>query len=638
MTKEPVLSVSPTRRLFRRSAALHWGKLAALDRGPQRTKLKVIAAPIGIALTALLLASCTNAQQPQASATSTSGGVASYALGAGDQFSWILPLENEANYENYDSNVSNGLYRPLYYVGGAGTTGINYPLSIGTAPIYSHGDTMVTIDLRHNYTWSDGQPVTTKDIRFFFELEAAGAKNGDYAPYLSGRMPSDIKSISYQGPYQFTLHLNHAHNPVWFTGNQLTWIYPLPVQTWDKTCPTCHVTNIASTPAGATKVIDFLYKESAQLSTYATNPLWKTIDGPWEITSYNPTNYHAAFRANPHYTGAGKPRLAGYQIYSFTSSTAELDALRGGVIDFGYLPTSDLGLTHYFQSHGYVVQPWRVFYDNIAELGYTGPYRHLVAQLYLRQALQHLVDEPLYLKATLHGNGMLDYGSAPIYPGSNYVSPQLHHDPYPYSVAAARLLLTTHGWQLSASGPSTCINPGTGSNQCGAGIKKGTPLVISMMYATPSASLTAQAQAFESAASAAGITIALDPQPEDTMYSTAGVCPPGPCNWGIALYGAQEDFGQYVLVPTAGVEFAKGNYWGGGYYNPTEQRLLNEAYDLPGLSRLYAVENYQSQQVAGLWWSVGDYEVAVVNKRLTGWNPLNPYANYMPSRWRLARS
>jgi len=584
---------------------------------------------------AFILTGCVSAS---AVAPSPNGSaVASYALGPGDEFSWILPLQNETNYENYDSNVAGGLYRPLYYVGGAGTTGINYRLSIGMPAVYSHGDTEVTIKLHRDYHWSDGQPVTTKDIKFFFELEAAGAKNGTYAPYLPGRMPDDITHVTYEGPYEFSLTLNHAYNPVWFSGNQLTWIYPLPVQTWDKTCSSCRVTNAAATPQGASRVLRFLYQQSAHLATYGTNPLWKDIDGPWELTAYDPTTYHAVLKANPHYTGPDRPHLSGYQIYSFTSSAAELDALRSGVIDFGYLPSSDLGLTNYFETHGYRVQPWRVFYDNIAEFGYTGPYRHLVAQLYLRQALAHLVNEKLYLATTLHGDGMLDYGAAPLYPGSPYVSPELHHDPYPFSIRAARTLITSHGWSVKGNGPAVCTDPGNGPHRCGPGITAGTKLAISMMYATPSASLSAQAQAFATAAQAAGITIELNPQSQDTMYSIAGVCPPGPCNWGIALYGAQEDFGQYVLVPTAGVEFAKGNYWGGGYYNPTEQRLLEAAYDLPGLSHLYTVEDYQSKQVAGLWWTVGDYEVAVVRKDLLGWDPLNPYANYMPSRWRLAR-
>ncbi len=589
---------------------------------------------MGLALMAAQIASC-GTSGATASHVRQTGGIASYALTAGEQFSWILPLENEANYENYDSNIESGLYRPLFYVGGAGTTGINYPLSIGKPPHYSHGDTRVTVDLRQNYTWSDGQPVTTEDIRFFFALEAAGAHAGLYAPYLPGRMPDDITRITYQGPYQFTLYLNHSYNPVWFTGNQLTWIYPLPVQAWDKTCNNCQVRDIAGTQVGALKVLKFLYKESEQLSSYATNPLWNVVDGPWKLTDYDPTTYHAVFARNPHYTGAQKPKLEGYEIYSFTSSTAEVDALRTGVVDFGYLPMSDLGLTHYFQSHGYRVQPWRVFYSNIAELGYTGPYRHLVDQLYLRQALQHLVDEPLYLHTTLHGYGMLDYGSAPIYPGSSYVSPALHSDPYPYSVSAARHLLTSHGWRDSSGAPATCVNPGTGPGQCGPGITRGTKLTISLMYVTPSATLNAQAGAFATAAQEAGIKIELDPQPENTMYSIAGVCPPGPCNWGIALYGAQEDFGQYVLVPTAGVEFAKGNYWGGGYNSPTEQRLLEAAYTQPGLASLYQVEDYQSTQVAGLWWTIGDHEIAVVKDTLHNWYPLNPYANYMPSRWTL---
>jgi peptide/nickel transport system substrate-binding protein len=578
---------------------------------------------------ATLLAACGSSS----SAAAPAHAVATYALPVGDQFSWILPLENEANYENYDSNVESGMWRPLYYVGGPGTTGIDYARSIGEPPIYSHDDTWVTIKLHQDYTWSDGVPVTTSDIRFFFELEAAGARSGQYAPYLPGRMPDDIRTVRYQGPYQLTLILTHPYNPVWFTGNQLTWIYPLPQQAWDRTCLSCHDGNVAATPKGAARVLDFLYAQSSKLSTYATNPLWRVVDGPWRLVSFNPVTYHAVFQANPRYTGPGKPHLAGYAIDSFTSATAEIDALRAGSVDMGYLPLADLGLARYFRQHGYTVTPWRVFYDNIAELGYTGPWRHLVHQLYFRQALMHLVNEPLYLQTALHGFGLADYGAAPLYPGSPYVAPSLRHDPYPYSIRAARALLEAHGWSDPAGSIATCARPGSGSGECGSGIARRTKASILLMYEADSTSLAAEAQAFATAARSAGIDIQLDPKPLTTMYSIAGVCPPGPCNWGIALYNAQEDFGQYVLVPTAGVEFAKGNYWGGGYYSPTEQRLLDAAYDHPGLSYLYRVETYQSTHVAGLWWPVGDYEIAVVSPHLGDWYPFNPYANYMPTRW-----
>ncbi|MST33331.1 hypothetical protein GHK86_11460, partial [Acidimicrobiaceae bacterium USS-CC1] len=84
---------------------------------------------------------------PVVKGTPVKGGVASYALPIGEDFSWMLPLQNEANYEDYDSNVEGGMWRPLFYAGGAGTTGINYALSIGQKPVYSQGNTVVTVNM-----------------------------------------------------------------------------------------------------------------------------------------------------------------------------------------------------------------------------------------------------------------------------------------------------------------------------------------------------------------------------------------------------------------------------------------------------------------------------------------------------------
>lgn len=594
-----------------------------------------------VCMGSLLLAACSSSSHPSKEKVSVSvtgkpieGGIASYSMPIGEDFSWMLPLENEANYEDYDSNVESGMWRPLYFAGGAGTTGINYKLSIGKKPVYSHGNTEVTITLHKGWMWSDGVPVTTSDIRFFFELEAAGVKLGKYAPYIAGEMPNDIASISYSGPYKFTIHLKRAYNPIWFDGNQLTWVYPLPRQAWDKTCSTCAVGHDASTLAGAEAVYKFLYKQSEDLATYATNPLWKVVDGPWVIKSYNPTTYETELVANTHYTGPDKPHLAGYRIYSFSSDTAEIDAVRSGTVDFGFIPFSETGEISYFKSHGYNVAPWRVFYNEDIEFGYTGPWKALVSQLYIRQALQHLVNEQLYLKQTLHGYGLLDYGIAPDYPNSDLVSAELRHDPYPFDPKAAEKLLTAHGWVKNSSGVDVCERPGTASNECGPGIPKGKTLSILFMYSTGTPSFLAQVEAFQSAARSVGIQISLDGQTEDTMYSIAGVCPPGPCNWGMAGYSEfMWDFGQYEILPGGGNQFGKGNYWAGGYSSKKAQELITKDHETPGLRSLYAEENYISKDVASLWWPVSDYEIVVAPKNLGGWYPLNPYANDQPSRW-----
>jgi peptide/nickel transport system substrate-binding protein len=562
------------------------------------------------------------------------GGVASYALPIGEDFSWILPIENTANYEDWDSNVEGGMWRPLYFAGNGSQTGINTTLSLAEPPVYSNGNKTVTITMKKGFTWSDGTKVTSADVKFFFELLAAG-KNKDGA-YIPGELPDDVTSVSYPSPYSFVLHLNRAYNPQWFTGNQLTWIYPLPAQAWDKTCASCKSANAAATPSGASAVFNFLYKQSEDLRTYATNPLWKTVDGPWVIKSYDPTTYAAAFSRNNHYTGPGKPRLAGYQIYSFASDTAELDALRSGTVTFGFLPFSDVNQASYFSSHGFTVKPWQVFYNETVELGYTSKtWGALVRQLYVRQALQHLIDQKLYLTRALHGYGLLDYGVAPDYPGSSYVSKQLRTDPYPYDPSAAATLLRAHGWKSGSGGIDVCAKPGTKSNECGAGIKKGQQLSFSFMYSTGTPSFAAQVEAFQTAAKSVGINVTLNGQTESTMFSIGGVCPSSPpCNWGLLAYSSfMWDFGQYELLPVGGNQFGKGNFWAGGYNSATAQKLINAAHTQSGLSALYAAENYLTKNLASLWWPVSDYEIVVAKNNLQGWQHLSPYANYHPSSW-----
>jgi peptide/nickel transport system substrate-binding protein len=605
----------------------HAGPLARLS-----SVAVVVALGVGAGGTA-----AASAQAARGSAASVRGGFATYALPVGDDFSWILPLENAANYYAYEEGIGGTMWRPLYFAGTGSHTGIDYHLSIGKPPVYSNGDRTVTIDLNPGYSWSDGVKVTTTDVKFFFQLYGAGkATLGNYVP---GEMPDDIASVSYPSPDEFVLHLKRAYNPTWFTGNQLTWIYPLPAQAWDRTCATCAAGSAAATPAGAKAVFKFLFSQSKSLATYATNPLWKTVDGPFVLSAFNPVTYAATFSRNTKYTGPTPPHLAGYRILSFTTGTAELDALRSGSITFGYLPFGSLGEASYFESHGYTVKPWHVFAQGAVELNFSsttwGP---LVKQLYIRQALQHLVNEQLYISRTLNGYGLPTYGPVEDYPGSDYVSPTLRKDPYPYDPAAATSLLAEHGWVAGAGGVDVCGRAGTGAHDCGPGIPKGKALSFLFLYETGTTSFFEQVSAFQSAAHKVGIGMTLDGQTLTTMDSIAGVCPSSPCNWGLVGYSLYYwGFGQYTLVPTASGEFAKGNYYGGGYDSPTAQRLIRATRDVAGLRSLYADENFLSKDVPALWWPAADNQIVVVKDGLGGWQHLNPYQNDLPEMWYFKR-
>jgi peptide/nickel transport system substrate-binding protein len=571
---------------------------------------------------------------PDAAKAATSGGVASYALATGEVFTWILPLENENAYEDWDSNIEGSMWLPLYFAGTGSKPGIDEKLSIADPPVYSDGDTTVTVTLKPTFAWSTGKKVTSADVKFYFELMEAGKKK--LGNYLPGLLPDNVKSVTYPSSSSFVLHLNHAYNPTWFTGNQLTWIYPLPVQAWDRTCATCPAGSAAATPTGAKKVFTFLFTQSKHRGTYSSNPLWKTVDGPWVISSYDPVTHTAGFSANAQYTGPTKPHLAGYKVYSFTTGSAEVNALRSGTLTFGYLPASSLGQQSYFKSHGYAIKPWPVFYNEVVELGYTsktwGP---LVKQLYIRQALQHLITQKLYISRTMGGYGIPDYGPVADYPGSSYVSPGIRKDPDPYNPRAASKLLSEHGWASGPGGVDVCKRPGTGGSDCGAGIKKGEKLSFSFMYSTGTTAFFQEVSEFQTQAKNVGIGVTLNGQTETTMFSIGGVCPTTPpCKYGLLAYsGFMWDYGQYQLVPSGTDEWGKGNFWGGGYYTAKAQRLITAVETSGGLKSLYADEDYLSKNLASLWWPLQDYEVVVVKKNLSGWQRLSPYANYDPQTW-----
>lgn len=76
------------------------------------------------------------------------------------------------------------------------------------------------------------------------------------------------------------------------------------------------------------RLYDFLAKPAGRLSTYATNPLWKVVDGPFTLTAFNPNTSGLTMKPNPKYTGPQKPHISELQQVPFTSESAEFNQLR----------------------------------------------------------------------------------------------------------------------------------------------------------------------------------------------------------------------------------------------------------------------------------------------------------------------
>src|ERR1700728_146954 len=92
-------------------------------------------------------------------------------------------------------------------------------MSLANDPVWSNGDKTVSFTLKSNYKWSNGQPITSQDVLFWwYQLKAAlkesPANWAYYTPDLG--IPDEVSSITAPNASTVTLHLTKAVNPTWF--------------------------------------------------------------------------------------------------------------------------------------------------------------------------------------------------------------------------------------------------------------------------------------------------------------------------------------------------------------------------------------------------------------------------------------
>ena len=404
---------------------------------------------------------------PAASGTPQAGTV-TWAESPGSAPTWIFPVTPGANLSvTTTSSFQDEMWRPLYWFPN-GVSPTEVPaMSLAYPPTYSNGDKTVTIRMKTNYRWSDGQPVTASDALFYIdEVRAAvresGANWGYYTPSIG--LPDQVVSASTQNATTLVLKLNKPVNPVWFTDDELYYVQPIPVHAWAKASANGPIIDFTN-PANAKKIYDFLAKESGSTGSYATNPLWQVVDGPYRLTSFNNTTGAYTMVPNPKYGGPTSAKVPTLQAIPYTSDTAEFNAVLSHSIDIGYMPQTDVPQLSAVKAAGYHVFGYPDFgfaYVNYNFADKTGDFNNIINQLYVRQALAHLENEEGYIKAFFHGAGGLAYGPIPAVPTSPYAPANALTNPYPYSVSTAVSLLKSHGWNVVPGGTTTCAKPGTG--------------------------------------------------------------------------------------------------------------------------------------------------------------------------------
>jgi peptide/nickel transport system substrate-binding protein len=608
---------------------------------------RALAAAAGIAV--LLLAACSGATNSSGSGKPQSGGVMTFAEQPGFPPTYIFPLYNGANSGNNNITYLQPLmWLPLYWFGHSDNeqATINYSLSMADPPQFSADGKTVTMTLK-NYKWSNGKPVTSRDLLFWMNLLLA--EKNQSAAYVPGGWMDHVAGMSAPTPGTFIMKLNVKYNPTYLLYNGLSILQPIPQQVWDKTSATSPVGNYDETPSGAAKVYSYLNKESMSLSTWDTNPLWQVVDGPWHLkpnTGFQVTG-QTIMLPNATYSGPDKPKISELEELPFTSSTAEFDALQSGTIDYGYVPTTDVGDLGNLKAQGYAISPWYEWGLTFIGINFSNPkYAPLENQLYIRQAMQHLIDQSAYIKDILLNYGTPTYGPVPTFPASTFLDPAENSNPYPYSTSAAQQLLTAHGWVIpKGGGAATCTRAGSGSTDCGAGIASGTKLSIPLLYTSGVPSLQDEVQAMQAAFGSAGIQVLLRQEPENTVLSesyecigkSVSACPAS----STALSIIASPVYTYVPIyyPNGDSLFGCGGATNGGNYcNAQVEALIKQMITDSPAAAQSALNTYQillAKQVPVLWFPNSAYQISAISPKLGGVTAQDSTAHIYPSVWYL---
>jgi peptide/nickel transport system substrate-binding protein len=563
-----------------------------------------------------------------AAGTATHGGSITFGQLSGNTPNYIFPVVPSGNASTINYQWQELMWLPLYnnFPYGSAPGKIVDGLSMAQPASFSNGNKTVTIQLKKGYKWSNGKPVDAQDLLFDVALiKAAVAESAaNWTGFTPGYFPQSLASISAMGPYTVVMHLKRAFNPGFFLHNQLANnIYLLPSRSWNVTSASGPHLDW-TVPGNAKKIYDYLTKAGGQLGTYATNPLWKIADGPFALSSFSPVTSSWTLKANPSYAGSPKPYIQSLQGVTYTGITPMLNAMRTGTLDVGTLDFSQLASVPGLKSQGYNAFGlpsfgWAGVIWNFKDT--TGHFDKIIAQLYFRQVMAMLVNQPAIVQGIFHGAAGVAYGPIPPVPKSPYVPPTAVNPPYPYNPAKAVATLKAHGWHVVPNGTTTCANAGSGANQCGAGIPAGTPIKFDWYTQTAAAGpyvpLTDEAITSE-AKQAAGINVVLHQKTFNYIASNLNDADPSVAKF--TNQWAVENFSGYVDngYPTQNAIFnTGGSFNSGAYIDPKMDALIKASVFGSDPNAVIKEADYEARMVPALF--EPNYDLLwAVSKRVGG--------------------
>jgi peptide/nickel transport system substrate-binding protein len=595
-------------------------------------------AAAGVAALALVAGACSSSNSTSSGTTPLKGGTAVMSEPPSQTPNYIFPFMDPSVSTNQNLfDFTYLMYRPLYWFGYGSQPVVNPSLSLAYTPTFSGRN--VTIKLKH-YMWSNGTPVTAQDVVFWINMERALPQ--DWFGSVPGGFPTNVSDVRVVSSTELTMTMTKPFSSTWFLYNNLSQITPMPAA-WDRTAS--GPSNCDTTISDCAAVYSYLAGQAKDLNTYATSPIWGIVDGPWRLSAFN-ADGHVTFVPNKSYSGPVKPKLSAFEEVPFTTDSAEYDVMQSPnsstKIDFGYIPASDLPSkpagasagANPLASKGYTLAPlyaWGIgFYVmNFQSTTGNGP---IIRQLYFRQAMAYLMDQQGVITGPLRGYGSVTVGPVGSTPVSKFLSPQgKQGDPFPFSIAKAKALLTSHGWKVVPGGATTCVDPA----KCGPGIAQGKTLSFNFPYASGLTWLTSEMTELQSNAAQVGIKLNIEPQPINQVTSVAAancVAVKVSCDWDMANFEGFTFSPDYL--PTGDVLYKTGatsNY--GAYSDAQNDAMIEKTLLSSNLSYMYSWQDYLAKQLPFEWQPFPAYQITEVANNLKGALPQSPTLGINPENW-----
>jgi peptide/nickel transport system substrate-binding protein len=418
----------------------------------------------------------------------------------------------------YVPAVTNGMvYEPLMFFDTAQSGNVQPWLATGYT--WGDGGKSLTFALRHNATWNDGQPFTSKDVAFTFNLEKNPTLNAYGLP---------IKEAATNGPYSVTIT---------FTQPVYTDLYYI---------------------AGKTMILpEHIWSTVKDLTTW-TNP-HPVGTGAYMVEKV--TSQVLTVTANPHYYLPGLPKVKTYDFVVYTSNTTADTAIEDGQTDWsgGFIP--DINKTYLGRNANYHLVNIPLAVDYLIPNMVKGP----TTSLAVRQAVSDAIDRSYMSQAVYNGYGPAVDPEGLLLPGFK-------------DIASSAALTDTFGAADPAQAEQTLKNAGYTMGSNGYFEKNGQELTVSVKVVSGFTDYLSLLQIMQPELKAAGINMTVTQEAYSVwtsdqytgnfqfLMSNAGYTPV-PYSFYYSLLDS-------AVTRPLGTAETIGNY--GRYDNPTIDTLLNQ--------------------------------------------------------------